>query len=792
MLVIDRNGKSQAPRFDKITERLIVLSSGLSNIIPEIITQKVVIQMTDKMKTSDLDMLSADIAVNMNTVHPEYSMLAARILISDLHKKTSDDWMDVCNILLNNINEKTGEEAPLMSNKVHDFISSNIVALSAAIDYTRDYTYDYFGIKTLIRSYLMCVNNKIVERVQHMLMRVACGIHIGDVDAAIETYDLMSTKVFTHATPTLFNAGTTKPQMSSCFLLTMKDDSICGIYDTLKTCALISKSAGGIGLSIHDIRASGSYIRGTAGYSNGVIPMLRVFNNTARYVDQGGGKRKGAIAIYLEPWHPDIEEFLELRKNGGTEELRTRDLFLALWIPDLFMRCVKSDSDWHLFCPDECPGLSDTHSKEFEQLYKLYKSQGRARRIVKARTIWKKIIDSQIETGTPYMLYKDACNSKSNQQNLGTIKSSNLCTEIIEYSSPEEVAVCNLASISLKTFVVEMDGGEDGELTFDHEQLYETTIVIAKNLDKIIDENYYPVEEARASNMRHRPIGIGVQGLADVFLLMHLPYASDAAKKLNKEIFETIYFAACTASNELAKIHGPYSTFKGSPASKGILQFDMWGVKPSMYWDWDALKSDIKKFGLRNSLLTAPMPTASTSQILGNNECFEPFTSNIYLRRTLAGEFIVISKYLVDDLSELGLWSTEMKDRIITNNGSVQGISDIPKNIQEIHKTVWEIKQKDIIDMAADRGAFIDQSQSMNIHMENANYGRISSMHFYGWNKGLKTGMYYLRSKPASNAIKFSLVGKKAVKTTPLSEQDKDEALTCSIENRDECLSCGS
>ena len=646
--------------------------------------------------------------------------------------------------------------------------------------------------KTLERSYLLKLNGEVAERPQHMLMRVAVGIHHQDIQKALETYDLMSQGYFTHATPTLFNSGTPTPQMSSCFLLTMQDDSLVGIYDTLKQCALISKSAGGIGLSIHHIRSKGSYIKGTNGESNGIVPMLRVFNDTARYVDQGGGKRKGSIAIYLEPWHPDIIQFLDLRKNHGKEELRARDLFYALWTPDLFMERVEQNADWSFFCPNECPGLQDAYGEEFKKLYESYEAQGLARETIPARTVWDKVVEAQIETGTPYMLYKDSANMKSNQKNLGTIRSSNLCTEIMEYTSKDEVAVCNLASIALPRFV-------DQETNqFDFQKLYDVTYHVTGNLNRVIDVNYYPVEEARNSNMRHRPIGLGVQGLADTFAMLGMYFESDAAKALNKEIFETIYFASCTASKDAAIINGPYSTFEGSPASQGLLQFDLWGMNEhSGRWDWDSLKSEIVEHGMRNSLLLAPMPTASTSQILGNNECFEAFTSNLYVRRTLSGEFVVTNKHLINDLIKLGLWSLDMKDEILRHKGSIQAISTIPDHIKQMYKTTWEIKQKNVIDMAADRGAYIDQSQSMNIHMIDANAAKVTSMHFYGWKKGLKTGMYYLRTKAAADAIQFTVEQKKAQDQTVSGLADRAEitsmeAIACSLDSPDDCLSCGS
>jgi ribonucleoside-diphosphate reductase alpha chain len=623
----------------------------------------------------------------------------------------------------------------------------------------------------------------IAERPQQMLMRVAIGIHKADVTSAIKTYNLMSEGWFTHATPTLFNSGTPKPQMSSCFLLTMKEDSIGGIYDTLKSCAQISQSAGGIGLAIHDIRATGSYIKGTNGTSNGIVPMLRVFNDTARYVDQGGGKRKGSFAIYMEPWHADVFDFLDLKKNHGKEEARARDLFYALWIPDLFMQRVKDNADWTLMCPHECPGLSDTHSAEFEKLYLGYEAAGKGRKTIKAQDLWFKILESQIETGTPYMLYKDAANAKSNQQNLGTIKSSNLCTEIIEYTAPDEVAVCNLASLALPKYVT-----EDGK--FDHDKLFEVTYQATLNLNKIIDENFYPIEEARNSNLRHRPIGLGVQGLADAFIMMGFPFESEEARALNREIFETIYYASMTASKDLAKVDGPYETIKGSPVSKGIFQFDMWGVTPTARWEWDVLKEEVQKHGVRNSLLLAPMPTASTAQILGNNECFEPYTSNIYTRRVLSGEFIIVNKHLLKDLVREGLWNKDMRQMIMQANGSIQNINEIPQRLKDLYKTAWEISQKAIIDQAADRGAYICQSQSLNIFMENANFGKLTSMHFYGWEKGLKTGMYYLRTKAATDAIKFTIDKKVEEVPTALSIEEQQAAIACSLDNPDACEMC--
>ncbi|MEY3200047.1 MAG: hypothetical protein RJA13_2005, partial [Bacteroidota bacterium] len=683
------------------------------------------------------------------------------------------------------IDPKTNQPASLVADDVFQIIMDNKDLLDSSIIYDRDFRYDYFGFKTLTRSYLMKLENVIVERPQQMLMRVAIGIHKKDVQAAIKTYHLMSEGWFTHATPTLFNSGTPKPQMSSCFLLTMKDDSISGIYDTLKSCAQISQSAGGIGLAIHNVRATGSYIKGTNGTSNGIVPMLRVFNDTARYVDQGGGKRKGSFAMYIEPWHADVFDFLDLKKNHGKEEQRARDLFFALWIPDLFMKRVKENGDWTLMCPHECPGLSDTHSAEFEELYTRYETEGKGRKTIKAQDLWFKILESQIETGTPYMLYKDAANAKSNQQNLGTIKSSNLCTEIIEYTAPDEVAVCNLASLALPKYVTE-------EGKFDHDKLFEVTYQATINLNRIIDENYYPVIEAQNSNLRHRPIGLGVQGLADAFILMRLPFESEEARALNREIFETIYYASMTASKDLAKVDGAYETYAGSPVSKGIFQYDMWNVTPTNRWEWDVLKEEVKKYGVRNSLLLAPMPTASTAQILGNNECFEPYTSNVYTRRVLSGEFIIVNKHLLKDLVKEGLWNKEMRSKIMTTNGSVQNITEIPQHLKDLYKTAWEISQKAIIDQAADRGAYICQSQSLNIFMENANFGKLTSMHFYGWEKGLKTGMYYLRTKAATDAIKFTV--DKAVAEEPSAQliEEQQAAIACSLDNPDECEMCGS
>lgn len=687
----------------------------------------------------------------MTVIHPDYAILAARIAVSNLHKQTKKQFSAVIKDLYDYVNPKNGKHSPMISTSTYECVMRHADELNSAIVYDRDFNYQYFGFKTLERSYLLKVDKKVWERPQHMLMRVSVGIHGDDIERAIETYNLMSQKAFTHASPTLFNAGTPQAQMSSCFLIDIKDDSIEGIYDTLKTCAMISKNAGGIGLNVHKIRATGSYIAGTNGTSNGLVPMLRVFDNTARYVDQGGNKRPGAFAIYVEPWHADVFEFLNLRKNHGKEEVRARDLFYALWTPDLFMKRVEKNKDWTLFCPNEAPGLSDCYGDEFEALYERYEKEGRGRATIKAQKLWYAILEAQTETGNPFMLYKDACNRKSNQKNLGTIKSSNLCTEIVEYTAPDEVAVCNLASMALPTYVDQASG------EYDFGRLHETVQVVTRNLNKIIDINYYPVPEARKSNFRHRPIGLGVQGLADAFLALRLPFESPEARKLNIQIFETIYHAALTASCEIAKELGPYETYEGSPISQGQLQYDLWGVTPTDLWDWDALKANIAKYGVRNSLLVAPMPTASTSQILGNNECFEPYTSNIYSRRVLAGEFQIVNPWLLKDLVDLGLWSDNMKNRIIAEGGSVQNIPNIPDDIKTLYKTVWEISQRTIIQMAADRGAFIDQSQSLNIHLKEPTMGKITSMHFAGWKLGLKTGMYYLRTMAASAPIQFTV-----------------------------------
>jgi ribonucleoside-diphosphate reductase alpha chain len=799
--------------FDKITARIRKLNYGLNPLVdPVRVAMRVIEGLYDGVTTSELDNLAAEIAATMTTTHPDYAKLAARISVSNLHKNTKKSFSETMDDLYTYVNPRTGKKAPLLSDEVYKIIQKNADKLDSSIIYNRDFGYDFFGFKTLERSYLLKLNGQIVERPQHMLMRVSIGIHLDDIDAALETYELMSKRYFTHATPTLFNSGTPKPQMSSCFLLAMKDDSIDGIYDTLKQTAKISQSAGGIGLSIHNVRATGSYIAGTNGTSNGIVPMLRVFNDTARYVDQGGGKRKGSFAIYVEPWHADIFDFLELKKNHGKEEMRARDLFYAMWTPDLFMKRVEQDAEWTLMCPNECPNLYDVHGDEFDELYLKYESEGKGRKTIKARDLWEKILESQIETGTPYMLYKDAANRKSNQKNLGTIRSSNLCTEIMEYTSADEIAVCNLASIALPMFV------KDGK--FDHQSLFDVTVRVTKNLNRVIDRNYYPVKEAENSNFRHRPVGLGVQGLADTFIMLRLPFTSEKAKELNQEIFETLYFAAVTASTEEAKKDGPYETYKGSPMSKGEFQHNLWGIKDeelSGRWDWASLRKTVKKQGVRNSLLVAPMPTASTSQILGNNECFEPYTSNIYTRRVLSGEFIVVNKHLLEDLVERGLWNEDMKQELMRNNGSIQNIEGIPEDLKELYRTVWEMSMKDIIDMSRHRGYFIDQSQSLNLFMEGATMAKLTSMHFYGWKSGLKTGMYYLRTKSAVDAIKFTLDNKSKAKTPevtaansvsaaatagtkaapvpvePLSPEELKQMLSQAKESEDDdCLMCGS
>ena len=807
MYVVKRDGKKEPVMFDKITARVKKMCYGLNKIVdPVKVAMRVIEGLYDGVTTSELDSLAAEVAATMTTAHPDYAKLAARIAVSNLHKNTKKSFSETMVDLYTYVNPRTGKKAPLLSDEVFKIIADNAEKLDSTIIYSRDFNYDFFGFKTLERSYLLKLNGNIVERPQHMLMRVSIGIHLNDIDEAIATYELMSKKFFTHATPTLFNAGTPKPQMSSCFLLQMQDDSIDGIYDTLKQTAKISQSAGGIGLSIHNVRATGSYIRGTNGTSNGIVPMLKVFNDTARYVDQGGGKRKGSFAMYIEPWHADIFEFLDLKKNHGKEEMRARDLFYAMWMPDLFMKRVQEDGSWTLMCPNECPHLFDTYGDEFEKLYEGYEKVGKGRKTIRARELWEKILESQIETGTPYMLYKDAVNRKSNHKNLGTIRSSNLCTEIMEYTANDEVAVCNLASIALPMFISE---NEKGEKYFNHKKLYDVTKKVIRNLDTVIDRNYYPVKEAENSNFRHRPVGLGVQGLADAFIMLRLPFTSDTAKKLNQDIFETLYFASVQSSMEIAKAKEPYSTFKGSPMSEGEMQFNMWGINDedlSGNWDWKKLRKNVIKHGVRNSLLVAPMPTASTSQILGNNEAFEPYTSNIYTRRVLSGEFIVVNKHLLEDLVEMDLWDNDMKEEIMRANGSIQHIDKIPQDLKDLYKTVWEMSMKDIIDMARHRGYFIDQSQSLNLFMQDADFAKLTSMHFYGWKSGLKTGMYYLRTKSAVNAIQFTLSKEKKEVTKeeeapatistdgPMSAAEFKAMVDASKNGApdDDCLMCGS
>ncbi|OBZ86860.1 Ribonucleoside-diphosphate reductase large subunit [Choanephora cucurbitarum] len=796
MYVIKRDGSKENVHFDKITSRISKLCYGLNEefVIPDQIAQKVVSGVYQGITTVELDNLAAETAAYMTTSHPDFAVLAARIVISNLQKETDSKFSQVIYKLYHHVHPKLNEPNPLISKELYDVVMVNADRIDQTIISDRDYDFSFFGFKTLERSYLFKINGKIVERPQYMIMRVALGIHGQDLESAFKTYDLMSSKYFTHATPTLFNAGTPKPQLSSCFLVQMKEDSIEGIYDTLTTCARISKAAGGVGVSFQKIRGSGSYIAGTNGTSNGIVPMLRVFNDTARFVTQGGGKRNGNFAMYLEPWHIDVFDFLELRKNQGADEVRARDLFLGLWVSDLFMERVEQNGQWSLFCPNEAPGLDQCYGDKFNALYTKYENEGKARKTIDAQKLWFAILESQIETGMPYMLYKDACNEKSNQKNLGTITSSNLCTEIIEYTSPDEVAVCNLASLALPKFVnVETK-------TFDFDKLHEVTKVVTRNLNRVIDVNYYPVEEAERSNMRHRPIGLGVQGLADAFILMGFPFDSPEARQLNRDIFERIYFAALEASCELAKEHGHYESYPGSPISQGLLQHDLWHVQGSDHLDWAALRRKIQQHGVRNSLLLAPMPTASTSQILGNTECFEPYTSNIYTRRVQSGEFQVVNQHLLNDLVKRGLWSDNLKNMMIAHGGSVQEIPTIPDDLKKLYKTVWEISQRTIIDMAADRGAFIDQSQSMNLFTAEPNYGKLTSMHFYAWKKGLKTGMYYLRTRPAVDAIKFtvdqlalknmSLSEDKQTLTSEEEEQQRLAQLQCSIDNRDACLMC--
>ena len=825
--VIKRDGRKETVSFDKITSRIQKLSYGINSkhCNPIHITQKTIEFLKSGITTSELDELAAQTAASNSTTHPDYSKIAARIVISNLHKNTEKSFSKNIKKMYNCINPKTGKNGSLISEETLGVVNKNADILDGTIIYDRDFNYDYFGYKTLEKSYLKRINEKVVERPQHMIMRVAVGIWDENIEDVIRTYHEMSQGWYTHATPTLYNAGTPNPQMSSCFLIAMKDDSISGIFKTLGECADISKNAGGEGIHIHNVRATRSYIVGTNGHSNGIIPMLRVFNETARYVDQGGGKRKGSFAIYLEPWHADIFEFLDIRKNHGNEEYRARDLFTALWIPDLFMKRVEEENgEWSLFCPNEAPGLADVYGEEFDELYNKYENTaGLARKTIKARELFNKILESQIETGTPYMLYKDSANRKSNQKNLGTIKSSNLCCEIVEYSSPDETAVCNLASICLPKFVkthgeFSLKNKEIGSLLhdkreFDFDKLIEITSNVTRNLNRVIDKNFYPVETARRSNMRHRPIGIGVQGLADTFILLGLPFESEEAKKLNKDIFEAIYYGALKASCELAKVEGVYETYEGSPISKGIIQPDMWDIPTpnKSYLNWIELRENIMIHGVRNSLLVAPMPTASTAQILGNNECFEPITSNIYTRRVLSGEYIVVNNHLIKDLCDKGLWNEELKNKLIYSKGSIQNISQIPEDIRNIYKTVWEIKQKNIVDMAKDRGAYIDQSQSMNIHMINVNHGKLTSMHFAAWKAGLKTGMYYLRTKAATDAIQFTVDKSKLSSSSPkrIAQNNQDQTnknqtnknqtnqgnyadMICSLENREACDACGS
>ena len=805
MRVIKRNSEMEDVSFDKVLNRLKNLSSGLTIDVSEI-AQKVCSRIYDGVKTYELDELAAYLCSSMSIEHPDYSLLASRIIISNHHKNTSPSFSETIQTLYNNL-DNHNNSIPLVSEELYNIVNKNKEKLNTCIDYQRDYLFDYFGFKTLERAYLMRVDKKIIERPQHMWMRVAIGIHGNDIKEVLQTYELLSKKYFTHATPTLFNAGTNRPQLSSCFLCSINDDSVAGIFDSLKEVALISKYAGGIGLHIHQIRGNGSQIRGTTGTSNGIIPMLRVFNNTARYIDQEG-KRLGSIAVYLETWHTDIESFLELKKNHGSEEDRCRDLFLALWISDLFMERVKTEGKWSLMCPDKCKGLSDVYGDDFKILYEKYESEGKYVKQINAQDLWFKILEAQIEQGVPYILYKDAANKKSNQKNLGTIKSSNLCAEVLIYSSPEEIGVCNLASICLPTYI------EDG--VFNFEKLHEITKVITKNLNKVIDKNFYPIEKARVSNLKHRPIGIGVQGLADIFIKLRFPFESDNAKQLNKDIFETIYHAATEASMELSKKRhqiindikninnkildvnigtyvnefekdianpkyiGAYSSFEGSPISQGMFQFDLWNAVPSTRYDWDKLRADIKEYGIRNSLLLSPMPTASTSQIMGFNESFEPFTNNIFQRKTLSGEFIIINKYLINDLISRGLWNKELKDTIILHEGSVQNIPEIDDELKAIYKTAWEIKQRNIIDMSADRGQYICQTQSLNIFMEEPDFQKLSSMHFYGHSKGLKTGSYYLRTRPKAKTQQFTIDPDFAKKKRRCVEENGDTCVLCS------------
>lgn len=824
MYVTKRDGSKEAVRFDKISNRIKKMTYGLNSDFVDWmgISQKVIAGIYDGITTVELDNLAAETAASLIPSHPDYSILASRIAVSRLHKSTKKKFSETIEDLYHYIDPETGKPAGLINDDTYQAVQKFKEKFDSAIIHDRDFNFEYFGFKTLEKSYLLKMHGLTAESPQHMYMRVAVGIWGDDVKNALKTYELLSTHMMTHATPTLFNAGTKKPQLSSCFLLTMQDDSIAGIYKTLSDVALISQNAGGIGLAIHNIRSTNSYIRGTNGKSNGIVPMLKVFNETARYVDQGGGKRKGSFAIYLEPWHADVEDFLDLRKNTGKEERRARDLFLALWIPDLFMERVENDQDWSLFSPSEVPGLHEIYGKEFEEKFIAAENAGKARKVVKARELWAKILESQIETGTPYILFKDSANRKSNQQNLGTIKSSNLCCEIIEYTDKDEQAVCNLASIPVNKFLKSTDARTNriarGKCEVDHQLLYEVSYQTAINLNRVIDVNFYPTPETWKSNMKHRPIGIGIQGLADLFAVMGIPFTSSEARKVNSEVFETIYFAAMTASKDLAKKHGAYETFEGSPLSQGKFQFNLWQVNDeelSGRWDWAKLRKDVMKHGARNSLLLAPMPTASTAQIMGNNEAFEPFTSNIYTRRTLSGEFIIINKHLVKDLISLGLWNEDMKNMIIINKGSVQNIPNIPDDIKEIYKTVWEIKQKDLIEMSAERGKFICQSQSLNLFIENVNAAKLTAAHFHSWRQGLKTGMYYLRTKAAVDALsglgidtsKYKSIPEEPQKTTEVKKETPGfvineelqalanqtmNDLSCSLDNPDDCLSCGS
>ncbi|PIV90824.1 ribonucleoside-diphosphate reductase subunit alpha [Candidatus Gracilibacteria bacterium CG17_big_fil_post_rev_8_21_14_2_50_48_13] len=782
MEIIRSSGLREPIMLDKITQALERVQGDLK-VEPVEITKRVALSVADGMTTAAINNLVAETAAAMTPIHPDYGMLAGRVAAVSLHRTTSDSFSETIELLSNYVHPKNGMPFPLIGEGTRAIVKKYAAELDAAIDYSRDLTYDYFAFKTLEKAYLLKMDGKTVERPQHLLMRVAVGVHHDDLDSILRTYDMMSRGLFTHASPTLFNAGTMQPQMSSCFLAAMKDDSLEGIYDTLKQVALISKSGSGLAVHIHNIRAKGAFIKGNNGVSAGIVPMLRVFNETARYVDQAG-KRRGAFAIYLEPWHADIFEFLDLRKNHGKEEMRARDLFYGLWIPDLFMERVKQDADWALMDPSVCPGLSDVYGDAFTTLYEKYEAAGKFERVVKARELWFKVIEAQIETGTPYIGYKDAINRKSNQKNIGVIKSSNLCHEIFEVSTPDETAVCNLSSLALPKMV------ENGK--FDHQKLYEVAYQAVFNMNRVIDHNHYPVPETKRSNERHRPVGLGIQGLADTFIMLRYPFDSEKARQLNKDIFETMYFAALHASADLAQVEGPYETFEGSPASQGILQFDMWGVTPSNRWDWQALREKIALHGLRNSLLIALMPTATTGQILGNNECFEPYTSNIYVRRVLSGEFVVVNKHLVRDLEELGLWNDRIRNKIIAGDGSVQHIPEIPEDIRDLYKTSWEISQKTIIDLAADRGAYVCQGQSMNLFVRDPNFAKITSMHFYAWEKGLKTGMYYLRSQAASQAVKFTLDQAEKVANNEDTLEQNQKDMLCSLNNPESCEACGS